>query len=111
MQTYRRVATGTDCCRFCRSHQRRCLGAWDRPRPDGRGAAVVKDVDHGRQGTIPKVAATMRINGKSERLEVDARVTLLDALRERLGLTGTKKRCDHAPSRPPPVLPHPRPTL
>jgi xanthine dehydrogenase YagT iron-sulfur-binding subunit len=54
----------------------------------------VKDVDHGRQGTIPQVAANIRINGKSERLEVDARVTLLDALRDRLGLTGTKKGCD-----------------
>src|SRR5215471_12731526 len=36
----------------------------------------------------------MRVNGRSERLRVDARVTLLDALRDRLGLTGTKKGCD-----------------
>jgi xanthine dehydrogenase YagT iron-sulfur-binding subunit len=36
----------------------------------------------------------MRINGRSERLQADARVTLLDALRDRLGLTGTKKGCD-----------------
>ena len=54
----------------------------------------MRDVDHGHQGTIPQVAATIRINGKSERLQVDARVTLLDALRDRLGLTGTKKGCD-----------------
>jgi xanthine dehydrogenase YagT iron-sulfur-binding subunit len=36
----------------------------------------------------------MRINGRSVRLQADARVTLLDALRDRLGLTGTKKGCD-----------------
>jgi xanthine dehydrogenase YagT iron-sulfur-binding subunit len=41
-----------------------------------------------------EVAATMRINGRQERLQVDTRVTLLDALRDRLGLTGTKKGCD-----------------
>jgi xanthine dehydrogenase YagT iron-sulfur-binding subunit len=51
----------------------------------------VMDID---PGAIPQVAATIRINGRSERLEVDARVTLLDALRDRLGLTGTKKGCD-----------------
>ncbi|NLS03728.1 (2Fe-2S)-binding protein [Rhizobium sp. P32RR-XVIII] len=34
------------------------------------------------------------INGKSHELAVEPRVTLLDALREHLGLTGTKKGCD-----------------
>nr|WP_209648532.1 (2Fe-2S)-binding protein [Kibdelosporangium banguiense] len=34
------------------------------------------------------------INGKPETLRIDPRVTLLDALRERLRLTGTKKGCD-----------------
>lgn len=37
---------------------------------------------------------TLRVNGSAHRLSVDARVTLLDALRERIGLTGTKKGCD-----------------
>jgi xanthine dehydrogenase YagT iron-sulfur-binding subunit len=37
---------------------------------------------------------TLRVNGRSERLGLDSRVTLLDALREHLGLTGTKKGCD-----------------
>jgi xanthine dehydrogenase YagT iron-sulfur-binding subunit len=46
------------------------------------------------QGTLPEVAVTMRVNGKSEQLRIDTRVTLLDALRDRLGLTGTKKGCD-----------------
>jgi xanthine dehydrogenase YagT iron-sulfur-binding subunit len=36
----------------------------------------------------------LRINGREFRLDHDPRVTLLDALRERLGLTGTKKGCD-----------------
>lgn len=35
------------------------------------------------------------VNGKPRSLEVDTRVTLLDALREHLQLTGTKKGCDH----------------
>jgi xanthine dehydrogenase YagT iron-sulfur-binding subunit len=55
---------------------------------------VVRNVDHDHPGTIPEVAVTMRINGRSERLQTDTRVTLLDALRDRLGLTGTKKGCD-----------------
>jgi xanthine dehydrogenase YagT iron-sulfur-binding subunit len=37
---------------------------------------------------------TLRVNGKNYRLELDVRATLLDSLRERLGLTGTKKGCD-----------------
>jgi xanthine dehydrogenase YagT iron-sulfur-binding subunit len=37
----------------------------------------------------------LRVNGKERRLTVDTRTTLLDALRERLGLTGSKKGCDH----------------
>jgi xanthine dehydrogenase YagT iron-sulfur-binding subunit len=35
------------------------------------------------------------VNGKARELEVDTRTTLLDALREHLHLTGTKKGCDH----------------
>ena len=37
----------------------------------------------------------MTINGKKRDLELDTRTTLLDALREHLKLTGTKKGCDH----------------
>ncbi|MEA2136088.1 MAG: xanthine dehydrogenase YagT iron-sulfur-binding subunit [Solirubrobacteraceae bacterium] len=37
----------------------------------------------------------LRINGEEHRLEIDVRTTLLDLLRERLGLTGAKKGCDH----------------
>ncbi|MCB1023050.1 MAG: 2Fe-2S iron-sulfur cluster binding domain-containing protein [Acidobacteria bacterium] len=37
----------------------------------------------------------MKINGDQKSLEIDSRMTLLDALRERLALTGSKKGCDH----------------
>jgi xanthine dehydrogenase YagT iron-sulfur-binding subunit len=39
-------------------------------------------------------AVVLHVNGKAYPLKLDARVTLLDALRERLFLTGTKKGCD-----------------
>ncbi|TPI32950.1 (2Fe-2S)-binding protein [Mesorhizobium sp. B2-1-8] len=42
--------------------------------------------------TIP---VHLDINGQHHTLELEPRVTLLDALRDRLGLTGTKKGCDH----------------
>jgi xanthine dehydrogenase YagT iron-sulfur-binding subunit len=37
----------------------------------------------------------LRINGAGRELEIDNRTTLLDALREQLALTGSKKGCDH----------------
>jgi xanthine dehydrogenase YagT iron-sulfur-binding subunit len=37
---------------------------------------------------------SLKVNGVTEQLRVDSRVTLLDALRDRLQLTGTKKGCD-----------------
>ena len=38
---------------------------------------------------------TLRINGRDHQMELEAWVTLLDLLRERLHLTGSKKGCDH----------------
>lgn len=38
---------------------------------------------------------TLKVNGSDRSLSVDHRVTLLDALREHLDLTGTKRGCDH----------------
>ena len=53
-------------------------------------------------GPAPAAAAasdaidvTLNVNGRPRTLRIDPRVTLLDALRERLDLTGTKKGCDH----------------
>jgi xanthine dehydrogenase YagT iron-sulfur-binding subunit len=41
------------------------------------------------------VDMTLQVNGTAKSLNIDARTTLLDALREHIGLTGTKKGCDH----------------
>ena len=41
------------------------------------------------------VAFTLRINGREFAVNLDSRTTLLDALREHLALTGSKKGCDH----------------
>jgi xanthine dehydrogenase YagT iron-sulfur-binding subunit len=41
------------------------------------------------------VMVTLQVNGSSKPLTIDARTTVLDALREHIGLTGTKKGCDH----------------
>jgi xanthine dehydrogenase YagT iron-sulfur-binding subunit len=43
----------------------------------------------------PLVKVELRINGQPHSLTLDSRTTLLDALREHLALTGTKKGCDH----------------
>jgi xanthine dehydrogenase YagT iron-sulfur-binding subunit len=40
-------------------------------------------------------AIALRINGEEHHLDVDVRTTLLDLLRENVGLTGAKKGCDH----------------
>ena len=45
--------------------------------------------------TPASVPATLQVNGKAYAVEVEARTTLLDFLRESLGLTGSKKGCDH----------------
>ena len=75
-----------------------CVGA-------GCAAAFLpgcKDQHHKRVGRGPDpvasaptdVAIALSINGKAHKLTVDPRASLLDVLRERLGLTGTKKGCD-----------------
>src|SRR6202044_2653824 len=43
----------------------------------------------------PTVEVKLHVNGTERVLALEPRVTLLDALREQLGLTGTKKGCDH----------------
>ena len=44
---------------------------------------------------VPTAMVSFKVNGKQQDLHVDTRTTLLDALREHLRLTGTKKGCDH----------------
>jgi xanthine dehydrogenase YagT iron-sulfur-binding subunit len=48
------------------------------------------------QQTAPgQVDLTLRVNGQDHPVTLETRVTLLDALRDHLGLVGTKKGCDH----------------
>jgi xanthine dehydrogenase YagT iron-sulfur-binding subunit len=47
------------------------------------------------QDPAAPVQVTLRINGETRALALDARTTVLDALREHAGLTGSKKGCDH----------------
>ena len=46
------------------------------------------------RGASTEVDLTLRVNGSAQRLRLDSRVTLVDALRDPLELTGTKKGCD-----------------
>jgi xanthine dehydrogenase YagT iron-sulfur-binding subunit len=46
-------------------------------------------------GPPPPVTVELQINGHRHSLTLDSRTTLLDALREHLALTGSKKGCDH----------------
>jgi xanthine dehydrogenase YagT iron-sulfur-binding subunit len=46
------------------------------------------------ENAIGEVEITLDINGAAHRVAIEPRVSLLDALRERLALTGTKKGCD-----------------
>lgn len=49
----------------------------------------------GAGGTVPVAKVSLEVNGTRRTLDLDTRTTLLDALREHLHLTGTKKGCDH----------------
>ena len=44
---------------------------------------------------VTKQTVELKVNGQPSNLELDSRTSLLDALREHLHLTGTKKGCDH----------------
>ncbi len=63
------------------------------------GYAFLERAPPAEAATAPNVAdpvpLTLRVNGKAHRLALDTRTTLLDALREHLELTGSKKGCDH----------------
>ena len=59
-------------------------------RVEGKVTVAASD----RTGRSTDVAVMLRVNGSARRLRLDSRVTLLDALREHLGLVGTKKGCD-----------------
>jgi len=59
---------------------------------------AVRPMDTAATDTIaapPKMSVSLTVNGIDTKLEVAPWTTLLDALRDRLDLTGTKKGCDH----------------
>jgi len=60
--------------------------------PSTSEAAAVKAPS---SASIPVARVSLEVNGQTHALELDTRTTLLDALRETLHLTGTKKGCDH----------------
>jgi xanthine dehydrogenase YagT iron-sulfur-binding subunit len=59
-----------------------------------RAVVAAGSVD-GNELPPPPVSVELQINGRSHSLTLDPRTTLLDALREHLALTGSKKGCDH----------------
>jgi xanthine dehydrogenase YagT iron-sulfur-binding subunit len=44
---------------------------------------------------VHRCDVVLHVNGEEHRLAIDTRATVLDVLREQLGLTGSKKGCDH----------------
>jgi len=65
--------------------------------PAMAGAASTATSGSATADAVPPVMMPVRfeVNGKLHAFELDTRTTLLDALREHLHLTGTKKGCDH----------------
>ena len=63
------------------------------------GPAMARDVPVAEtappESGAPAMALRLTVNGVAEDLTLDTRTTLLDALREHIGLTGSKKGCDH----------------
>ena len=57
--------------------------------------AALSSLDGLPSERIAPQPVTLNINGKTVALNLEPRVTLLDALREYAGITGTKKGCDH----------------
>jgi xanthine dehydrogenase YagT iron-sulfur-binding subunit len=59
-----------------------------------RGAGAPANATGSQEASL-SVNVVLRINGENRTLSIDPRTTVLDALREHLGLTGSKKGCDH----------------
>ena len=60
-----------------------------------RGAEIPAETEVAVAAPAEITKVSLMINGKKQVLNLDTRVTLLDALRENLALPGTKKGCDH----------------
>jgi xanthine dehydrogenase YagT iron-sulfur-binding subunit len=59
------------------------------------GAADGSAAQTGREDAVGVRQIELMVNGRTVKLALDTRTSLLDALREHLGLTGAKKGCDH----------------
>jgi xanthine dehydrogenase YagT iron-sulfur-binding subunit len=59
------------------------------------GSATIIEPELEEAPLVEIATVNLTINGKKHALNLDSRVTLLDALREKLSLPGTKKGCDH----------------
>lgn len=57
--------------------------------------SISRDTSAASGGVPSKIPIRLTINGSERALEVEAWTSVLDLLRERLDLTGTKKGCDH----------------
>jgi xanthine dehydrogenase YagT iron-sulfur-binding subunit len=66
--------------------------ALSRSAPAEGTASERKAAKNGMGGDLVEI--NLKLNGHCEKMEVDPRVTLLDAIRDRLDLTGAKKGCD-----------------
>jgi len=58
-------------------------------------ANTMKDLPEKTTALLNEIKVNLRVNEMVKPLTLDSRTSLLDALRERLALTGTKKGCDH----------------
>ena len=61
----------------------------------GIGLADDADARTARAAPTATMAVSLTVNGQVRKLDIDPRTSLLDALREHLKLTGSKKGCDH----------------
>jgi xanthine dehydrogenase YagT iron-sulfur-binding subunit len=59
-----------------------------------RAAGISAEPIAAQDPSLP-VNVTLHVNGADKPLAIDSRTTVLDALREHIGLTGSKKGCDH----------------
>ncbi len=63
--------------------------------PGAIAKAADAGLDESLSEQLAEVPLKITVNGKTHQLRLDPRITLLDLLRERLHLTGTKKGCDY----------------
>ena len=61
----------------------------------GGAISLAMNPTRAEEAATPAVPVNLSVNGREHQVSLDPRVTLLDALREHLHLTGSKKGCDH----------------